>query len=53
MKSLYFSFYLGNDNAFVAINCGYNLSDFSLLYRSLGGGWQGGVAGGWRGCSDL
>lgn len=29
-----------------------NYLDFSLLYGSLGGGWQGGVASGWRGCSD-
>lgn len=25
-----------------------NYLDFSLLYGSLGGGWQGGAAGGWR-----
>lgn len=30
-----------------------NCPDLSLLYVSLGGGWQGGVTGAWRGCSDL
>lgn len=29
-----------------------NCPDLSLLYVSLGGGWQGAVAGAWRACSD-
>lgn len=35
--------------AMAMLNYCSNLSDFSCLYRSFGGGWQAGVAAGRRG----